>query len=123
MNKGNPLVVCYNHVPMYFHLNRGSVLNQLFQTYLPGSLPMFSHQKTRKDAQKRHGDTSVPANISDTAPGICCFSCQEGARQEGKAERAAFPVGASRGQSRRPLGSGAVKVAVAPDPVIPRLGT
>lgn len=59
---------------MYFHLNRVSVFNQLFQTYLPGSLPMFSHQKTRKDAQKRHGDSSVPANTSDAALGACC-SC------------------------------------------------
>lgn len=82
---------------------------------------MFSHEKTRKDAQKRHGDTSLPADTSDTALGVCCFPCREGARRQ--PERAAFSAGASRSQSQWLLGSGAMKVAMAPDPVIPRLGT
>ena len=56
------------------------------------------------------------------SPGVCCFPCGEGTRREGRAEGAASAAGASRGQSQWLLGSGAVKVAVAPDPVIPRLG-
>ena len=54
---------------MYFHLHRVSILSQHFQTHLPGSLLLLSCEKTRRDAQKGHGDTSLPADTSDTALG------------------------------------------------------